>query len=98
MSTSQSYLFAIATRLARQKRPRALRQRRHPRRVGICRPPNTRYLRAQQTEPYDHQQEFLAALDFLVESAPGSDRWTLPPDAGGELPLMFSLLASKPAD
>ena len=37
-------------------------------------------------------------LDFLVETAPGSDRWRLPPDAGGELPLMFSLLARKPAD
>ena len=35
-------------------------------------------------------------LDFLVETAPGSDRWRLPPDAGGELPLMFSLLARKP--
>jgi hypothetical protein len=34
--------------------------------------------------------------DFLVETAPGSDRYRLPPDAKGELPLMFSLLASKP--
>jgi len=35
--------------------------------------------------------------DFLVEDPPGSRRWRLPPDTRGELPLMFSLLASKPA-
>ncbi len=35
-------------------------------------------------------------LDFLVETAPDSGRWRLPPEAEGELPLMFSLLASKP--
>jgi SAM-dependent methyltransferase len=35
------------------------------------------------------------STDFLVESAPG--RYVLPPDAGGELPLMFSLRARKPA-
>lgn len=35
-------------------------------------------------------------LDFLVETAPDSGRWRLPADAGGELPLMFSLLARKP--
>ena len=35
--------------------------------------------------------------DFLVDDD-GRRRWRLPPDAGGELPLMFSLLASKPAD
>ena len=34
-------------------------------------------------------------VDFLVEDT-GTDRWRLPLDAGGELPLMFSLLASKP--
>jgi SAM-dependent methyltransferase len=35
------------------------------------------------------------SADFLVEAAPG--RYVLPPDAGGELPLMFSLRARKPA-
>jgi SAM-dependent methyltransferase len=35
-------------------------------------------------------------VDFLVEDG-DNGRWRLPPDAGGELPLMFSLLASKPA-
>ena len=34
-------------------------------------------------------------VDFLVDD--GTDRWVLPPDAGGELPLMFSLVARKPA-
>ena len=33
-------------------------------------------------------------VGFLVEDAEG--KWRLPPDAGGELPLMFSLLATKP--
>jgi SAM-dependent methyltransferase len=33
--------------------------------------------------------------DFLVEGAPG--RYVLPPDVDGELPLMFSLRARKPA-
>jgi SAM-dependent methyltransferase len=33
--------------------------------------------------------------DFLVESEPGSSRFILP-EGPGELPLMFSLLASKP--
>ncbi|HYH93572.1 MAG TPA: class I SAM-dependent methyltransferase [Candidatus Saccharimonadales bacterium] len=37
------------------------------------------------------------ATDFLVESEPGSDRFRLPAGAGGELPLMFSLLATKPS-
>jgi SAM-dependent methyltransferase len=32
--------------------------------------------------------------DYLVEDDEG--RWRLPPDAGGELPLMFSLVATKP--
>ena len=36
------------------------------------------------------------ATDFLVESEPGSGRFVLPPGAG-ELPLMFSLRATKPA-
>jgi SAM-dependent methyltransferase len=35
------------------------------------------------------------STDFLVEGTPG--RYVLPPDAGGELPLMFSLRARKPA-
>jgi len=35
-------------------------------------------------------------LDYLVEETPGADRWVLP-EGPGELPLMFSLLASKPA-
>ncbi len=35
--------------------------------------------------------------DFLVETAPGSGRYRLPPEAKGELPLMFSLRACKPA-
>ncbi|HEY8819404.1 MAG TPA: class I SAM-dependent methyltransferase [Candidatus Limnocylindrales bacterium] len=34
-------------------------------------------------------------VDFLVEDEAG--KWRLPPDAGGELPLMFSLVATKPA-
>ncbi|MEO8572269.1 MAG: methyltransferase type 11, partial [Chloroflexota bacterium] len=33
-------------------------------------------------------------LDFLVED--GQDRWVLPPGTAGELPLMFSLLATMP--
>jgi SAM-dependent methyltransferase len=36
-------------------------------------------------------------VDFLVEEENGNDRWILPPGTPGELPLMFSLLASKPA-
>ena len=36
------------------------------------------------------------ATDFLVETAPGSGRYRLPPDVGGELPLMFSLRATRP--
>jgi len=35
------------------------------------------------------------SADFLVESSAG--RYVLPPDAGGELPLMFSLRARKPS-
>jgi SAM-dependent methyltransferase len=35
------------------------------------------------------------STDFLVESEPG--RYALPIDAGGELPLMFSLRARRPA-
>jgi SAM-dependent methyltransferase len=33
-------------------------------------------------------------VDFLVEDEEG--RWRLPADAGGELPLMFSLVATRP--
>ena len=36
-------------------------------------------------------------VDFLVEGEPGSERWVLPPGTPGELPFMFTLLASKPA-
>ncbi len=36
------------------------------------------------------------AAGFLVESEPGSERFVLPPGTG-ELPLMFSLRATKPA-
>lgn len=45
----------------------------------------------------DHLHEFDAldwALDFLVEGEDG--RWRLPPGTAGELPLSFSLKASKP--
>ena len=35
--------------------------------------------------------------DFLVETEPGSGRYRLPPETAGELPLMFSLLATKPS-
>ena len=34
-------------------------------------------------------------VDFLVDD--GGGKWRLPPDARGELPLMFSLVATKPA-
>ena len=41
------------------------------------------------------EQPFLEwPVDFLVEEEPGSDRWVLP-EGPGELPLMFSLLASQ---
>ena len=36
-------------------------------------------------------------VDFLVEEEVDGDRWVLPQGTPGELPLMFSLLASKPA-
>lgn len=43
------------------------------------------------------EQPFLEwPLDFLVESEPGSGVYVLP-EGPGELPLMFSVLASKPA-
>jgi SAM-dependent methyltransferase len=35
-------------------------------------------------------------LDFLIEDDEVDGMWRLPADAGGELPLMFSLLATKP--
>jgi hypothetical protein len=41
------------------------------------------------------EHPFLAwKVGFLVDDGEGD--WRLPPDAGGELPLMFSLLATKP--
>jgi SAM-dependent methyltransferase len=36
-------------------------------------------------------------VDFLVEDEAVPDRWVLPPGTAGELPLMFTLLATKPA-
>jgi SAM-dependent methyltransferase len=36
------------------------------------------------------------ATDFLVETEPGSARFVLPPGTAGELPLMFTLRATKP--
>jgi len=43
------------------------------------------------------EHPFLAwKADFLVEDPPGSDDWRLPPGSKGELPLMFSLKATKP--
>jgi len=36
------------------------------------------------------------SLDFLVEGDDG--RWRLPADAKGQLPLFFSIRATKPAD
>jgi SAM-dependent methyltransferase len=43
------------------------------------------------------EHPFLAwKADFLVEEPPGSGEWRIPPDGPGELPLMFSLLASRP--
>ena len=43
------------------------------------------------------EHPFLAwKTDFLVEHPPGSDDWRLPPGSAGELPLMFSLRATKP--
>jgi SAM-dependent methyltransferase len=43
------------------------------------------------------EHPFLAwKVDFLVEDPPGSGEWRLPPEVQGELPLMFSLVASKP--
>lgn len=35
-------------------------------------------------------------VDFLVEDPDGDDKWRLPPGGAGELPLMFSLRATKP--
>lgn len=43
-----------------------------------------------------HEFDFcLWPLDFLVQSADG--RWRLPPETKGQLPLFFSLRATKPA-
>jgi SAM-dependent methyltransferase len=36
-------------------------------------------------------------VDFLVEDEAVPDHWVLPPGTAGELPLMFTLLATKPA-
>jgi SAM-dependent methyltransferase len=48
-------------------------------------------------ERLEEHPELDWSLDFLVESAPGSDAWVLPPGTPGSLPLAFSLLATKPA-
>jgi 2-polyprenyl-3-methyl-5-hydroxy-6-metoxy-1,4-benzoquinol methylase len=43
-----------------------------------------------------HEFDFVDwPVPFLVENADG--RWRLPPDSGGQLPLFFSLKATKPA-
>jgi len=36
-------------------------------------------------------------VDFLVEDPGEAGTWHLPPGGAGELPLMFSLRATKPA-
>ena len=42
-----------------------------------------------------HEFDFLRwQLDWLVQSPDG--RWRLPPDSAGQLPLSFSLKATKP--
>jgi SAM-dependent methyltransferase len=42
-----------------------------------------------------HEFDFVDwGMDMLVEGEDG--RWRLPPDAGGELPLMFSIRATRP--
>jgi len=47
-------------------------------------------------ESLEEQPYLEWAADFLVESEPGSDRFILPPGTAGELPLMFTLRATKP--
>ena len=37
------------------------------------------------------------SLDFLVESAPGSGTFVLPPETRGSIPLAFSLVATRPS-
>lgn len=37
------------------------------------------------------------SLDFLVESAPGSGTFVLPPETRGSMPLAFSLVATRPS-
>jgi hypothetical protein len=48
-------------------------------------------------ESLEEHRDLAWAADFLVETEPGSGRFVLPPGPG-ELPLMFSLRASKPVD
>ena len=47
-------------------------------------------------ESLEEHRELEWAIDFLVETEPGSERFVLPPGTAGELPLMFSLRATKP--
>jgi len=47
-------------------------------------------------ERLEEHAELDWSTDFLVESAPGSDTWVLPPGTPGSMPLAFSLLATKP--
>jgi SAM-dependent methyltransferase len=47
-------------------------------------------------ESLEERSELEWAIDFLVETEPGSDRFILPPGSAGELPLMFTLRATKP--
>jgi SAM-dependent methyltransferase len=47
-------------------------------------------------ESLEEHQYLDWGADFLVETESGSGRYRLPPDGPGELPLMFSLRATKP--
>ena len=49
-------------------------------------------------ESLEEQATLDWAAAFLVETTPGSGTYGLPPDVGGQLPLMFSIRATKPAE
>ena len=57
----------------------------------------SRYSMIRQNEmAHEHEFDFLRwQLDWLVRSPDG--RWRLPSDSEGQLPLSFSLKATKPA-